>query len=525
MGQNKKYSVKKLSTGMSRREFLRTAAAGTSGLAFGTGKLSGTSAEARQKNSGRPNILFITTDEHRYDALGAAGNKVIQTPNLDKLAAGGVRFARTYCQGPLCQPSRASIMTGQYVHQHGQTWNRFDMKPEWPTMMKQLQKSGYFTAKIGKTHFYAGSPSGSRDLRKNQGFVRSFGLDYVLEEFDKQAHAIKGIVTPYTEYLKEKGLYQAYIKETPEHGTPKARVEDNYLGKTSQLSQEHDLTSFIAHKSIEWLDGYQDQKPFFLWISFVAPHPPLIDDPIWAAFYKNKKILPGPRQRPKIPDNAWGRYLGGWLKGIKTEKLTPELLLEAARHYYGMVSLIDQKIGDLVNALERQGREANTWIIFTADHGEMLGDHGLMFKNVFYKGSVLVPNIIHPPGGGTPRVVNSPTQSIDLTATVIDLARAESPKDSRGRTLLPFLEGNGKPREAAFSEMAGHGNRGNFLVMTATDRYRYLYDSQNEIPCELFDLQEDPDELNNLVDDPGYEKVRKNLHNNFLKPFMSGEIG
>jgi len=136
-----------------------------------------------------------------------------------------------------------------------------------------------------------------------------------------------------------------------------------------------------------------------------------------------------------------------------------------------------------------------------------------------------VPNIIHPPGGATPRVVNSPTQSIDLTATVIDLARAEPPKDSQGRTLLPFLEGKGKPREAAFSEMAGHGNRGNFLVMAATDRYRYLYDSQNEIACELFDLQEDPDELNNLVDDPGSEKVRKNLHNNFLKPFMKGEIG
>jgi len=108
----------------------------------------------------RPNIVFLMADEHRFDALGCAGNRAVQTPNLDRMASEGVRFERTYCQGPLCQPSRASIMTGRYVHQHGQTWNGIDMKPEWPTMMKALKQAGYTTAKTGKCHFLSGLYSG-----------------------------------------------------------------------------------------------------------------------------------------------------------------------------------------------------------------------------------------------------------------------------------------------------------------------------------------------------------------------------
>src|SRR5579862_7863558 len=136
---------------LSRRQFIQTTAA------------AGASAAAAQD---RPNIIFIMADEHRYDAMGCAGNTVVRTPNMDRLASQGVRFARTYCQGPLCQPSRASIMTGQYVHQHGQSWNGFDMKPEWPTMMKQLQRAGYLTGKIGKAHFQGGEVKpANADLR------------------------------------------------------------------------------------------------------------------------------------------------------------------------------------------------------------------------------------------------------------------------------------------------------------------------------------------------------------------------
>src|SRR5579862_1433595 len=188
---------------LSRRRFLKTAAA----------------ASAASAASGdRPNIVFLMADEHRYDALGCAGNPAVYSPNLDRLASEGVRFSHTYCQGPLCQPSRASIMTGQYVHQHGQSWNRISMKPEWPTMMKALQKAGYTTAKVGKCHFAgggSGSLTGSKDLRDNAPIGRQFGFDWLVEEYDKFIHTLPGIVTPYTEYLRKKNLYETYCSEIP----------------------------------------------------------------------------------------------------------------------------------------------------------------------------------------------------------------------------------------------------------------------------------------------------------------------
>jgi len=505
----------------SRREFLKATLAGAGGAAFGAGNLFGALAEQATESSEQPNILFITTDEQRYDALGCAGNAAIHTPHLDRLANEGVRFARTYCQGPLCQPSRASIITGRYVHQHGQTWNQFDMNPEWPTMMKQLQAAGYYTSKIGKTHFYSPSSRWASDLRKNAHFVRSFGLDYIFEEYDKILHLFPRITTPYKEYLKRKGLFETYVKETPPMFRPGSRVSDQYAGKTSALAQEHDLTSYIADRSIDWLKNYDGRKPFFHWLSFVAPHPPLIDDAIWAQHYRDVKVPLGPTRRPDTPNNPWGRYLRGWIRGTQVDTLTPEIVRDATRHYYGMISLIDQRIGDVVKAINERGWGRNTWIFFTSDHGDMMGDHGLMFKNVFYKGSVLVPNIIRPPKGMEPRVVEAITQSIDITATILDVAGAEPLEGASGQSLVPVMQGKGAQREAVYSELAGHNNRGNFLVMVATERYRYTYDRQNKIACELFDLHNDPDELDNLVNDPAYDGIRKDLHKDYLAPFVA----
>jgi arylsulfatase A-like enzyme len=166
-----------------------------------------------------------------------------------------------------------------------------------------------------------------------------------------------------------------------------------------------------------------------------------------------------------------------------------------------------------------QNGARDTWFFFTADHGEMLGDHELMFKNVFYKGSVLVPNIIRPAGGAPARTVARPVESIDITATVLDIAGAKLPQ-CQGRSLVPLIHGQGVPREVAYSELAGHQNKGNYCVMAATERYRYLYDKENDLPCELFDLEKDPDELLNLVDEPGHAGLRKDLHRDCVLPFL-----
>jgi arylsulfatase A-like enzyme len=143
----------------------------------------------------------------------------------------------------------------------------------------------------------------------------------------------------------------------------------------------------------------------------------------------------------------------------------------------------------------------------------------LMFKNVFYKGSVLVPNIIRPAGGMTARSVDGPVESIDITGTILDVAGTRLAQ-CQGRSLVPLLKGQGAPREAAFSELAGLRNGGNYFVMAATERYRYLYDKENNLACELFDLQKDPAELHNLVNDPDHAGIRRDLHQKYLLPFL-----
>jgi arylsulfatase len=488
----------------SRRRFLQAAAA--------------VSARAASPQA-RPNIVFLMSDSHRFDALGCAGNDIVQTPNLDRLARQGVRFSHTYCQGPLCQPSRASLITGQYLHQHGQTWNDINMNPEWPTLMKSLQQAGYFTAKVGKAHFAGkGSAFPSKDLREIEPWCRRFGLDWLLEEYDRGVHLGAGIITPFTEYLKSRNLLQTYIAETP-HVGPQSDTRGMYTGKISKLPQEHTQTSFLADRTVEWLRSYKQDKPFFLWVSFIDPHPPVVDDARWAARYQDASIPAKPATMPDLPDNAWGRYLRTWLQFMRTENFTPEGAAEMARHYYGMISLIDQRIGDIVRAIQDRGWDKNTWIFYTSDHGEMLGEHKLVFKNVFYKGSVRVPNIVRPPGGMPGRTVDQLVESIDITATMADIAGARMPA-AKGRSLAPLVKGSGAGREVAYSELAGHQNKGNFLVMAATPRYRYLYDKENNLPCELYDLEKDPDELHNLVEEPGHVGIRKDMHKDYVLPFL-----
>ncbi len=453
-------------------------------------------------------------DEYRADALGCAGNPVVKTPNLDALAGQGVRFSHTYCQGPLCQPSRASVMTGQYVHQTGQSWNGINMNPEMPTMMKAMRKAGYTTAKVGKAHLVARgiSKEDDRPLIGNR-----FGLDYLLEEYDKSIHKSGMWRTPYTEYLQSKGLLESYRADLPNGVGDHDKM---YGGKVSSISEEDFLTTFVANRAIDWLRNAKQDKPYFMWVSFIEPHPPIIDTARWASNYKSGRIPVGPVVAPDLPDNAYGRYMRTWMQGTGSIHMTDESAESMARHYYGNVSLVDQRIGDILRTVKELGQDKNTWIFFTADHGEMLGQHKMVYKNVFYKGSVRVPNIMRPPGGMTGRTVDGLVESIDLTATIADVTGAQMPS-SKGRSLVPFTKGQGKTRDVAYSELAGHQNKGNYFVMAATERYRYVYDKENDIACELFDLEKDPDEMHNLANDPTHAGIRKDMHKDYVLPFMN----
>jgi arylsulfatase A-like enzyme len=461
-----------------------------------------------------PNIVYILTDQHRADALGCAGHPVVRTPHLDRLAADGVRFSRMWCQSPLCQPSRASIVTGRYVHEHGITRNtgeEFD--PEWDTMMKSLQRAGYVTANIGKAHYYHrpffnvfGSDTvlDTRDLAE---LVAAFGFDHVLEEFDRYAHAIPPVRTAYTEHLRAQGLLEPYKEQILSIWR---RTPNHWDGVTSVLDQPNDLTCFLADAAIEWLEGYRGTRPFFLQLSFVQPHVPLMADPEWSEHYAHVDVPLGPRAAATATNATWEDHLATLREHSNSHLLTDDYVRRGARQYYGMVSLIDQRIGDILAVLTRRGWLERTWIVYAADHGELLGDHNLMGKSSFYRASVEVPCIIRPPDAARAGlVVEHPVELIDLTATLLDVAGAARPAGSHGCSLLPALRGEPNGREAVFSAIEGRqlGAERSYYVAATNGRHRCTIERSSSVACELFDLEADPDELVNLADEPAARPV------------------
>ncbi len=450
------------------------------------------------------NILFVFSDQHRHDVLGCAGHPVVATPTLDRLAAEGVRFTRTWCQSPICQPSRASVITGRYPTELGVVGNTGGFDPSWPTVMKSLQAVGYETATFGKTHYHESyAPSGTEafDMRDRAPFVQGFGWDHVLEEYDKYLHCARHLRTPYVDHLDAHGQLDAYrdqirgiFRLTPTH----------WRGETSVLPPELDLTNFLADAAIDWLQTREAAQPFFLKLAFVQPHVPLVDDPTWAAHYADAPIDVPDLTRPEPSPEIWAKYLAVLDDHSQVEAMDDDFVRAGIRHYLGMVSLIDQRIGDVLRTLDDLGELDRTWIVYTCDHGEMLGSHGLWAKMNFYAPSVQVPLLIRPPGGMSGRTEEALTELVDVTATLAAIGGAEPPTGGAGSSLLPALSGEPVGRDQLLSRI------GNFAGIR-TDRYRATVHVPSGTPCELFDLGEDPDETDNRVTDAALADLRDDL--------------
>jgi choline-sulfatase len=371
--------------------------------------------------------------------------------------------------------------------------------------MKQLQTVGYETATIGKTHYHNSNQppkdGGEIDMRSNEGFVKSFGWDHVLEEYDKYLHASRRLSTPYTNHLSKHGRldeYRAQIKSafrlTPEH----------WCGQTSVLPQELDLTSFLADEAKQWLQQRSDDKPFMLKLAFVQPHVPLISDPVWSAYYADADIDVPALNPAEASDEHWGQYLSGLANHSQSQMMDHDFVEAGTRQYFGMVSLVDQKIGEVLATLNELGQLDNTWIIYTSDHGEMLGDHRLWAKMNFYHGSVQVPLIIRPPGGAPHRDEDALVELIDVTATLAEIGGAEAPAGSHGESLLPAVEQSIPGREFVYSRI------GNFAGVR-NPSHRLTMNVRTEVPCELFNMDDDPDELVNLVNQKSAEGLVDDL--------------
>ncbi len=467
----------------------------------------------------QPNILFVFSDQHRHDVMGCAGHPTVQTPHLDALADRAVRFTRAWCQSPICQPSRASLITGRHPYDLNLFYNdkasathaakgggeeAGEIDPSWPTVMKALQGAGFETATIGKTHYHGiptrnevAAAGGAFDFRSYEPLVQAFGWDYVLEEYDKYMHASRAFRTPYSDYLEALGLGKAYRQQirsvfrlTPSH----------WRGETSVVPQEHDLTSYLAERAMDWLRARSVDKPFFLKLAFVQPHVPLIDDPTWAAYYRDADIEVPSLTQPEKPNEEWAWYVEQLRGHSQAESMSPEFVREGIRHYYGMVSLIDQKLGEVLACLEALGQLENTWVIYSCDHGEMLGTHGLWAKMNFYHPSVQVPLLVAPPGSMAGVQSDRLTELTDVTATIADIAGTAPPEGCRGTSLLPVVRGErADAHEFLYSRIQSY-------AALRDERHRFTLEMSSGTPCELFDLVNDPNEAHNLVQRPDFKK-------------------
>jgi arylsulfatase A-like enzyme len=464
----------------------------------------------------QPNILFLFSDQHRADAMGCAGDAIVQTPNLDRIAAEGVRFARAHCTSPLCMPSRASITTGLYPHNHGVLDNATgNLLPVLPTFLRALQEAGYHTSGIGKFHYLL--HHNITDVEELHDRMLPFGFDELLETEGKEDSEIHH--GPWTRYLAEHGLEQTHRDDYRERRTKRPA----WYSEPSPLGEEHHEDAFISNRTVEWIEGYSGDKPFFLWTGWVGPHVPWDAPGRYATMYDPGLFSPPPQDDMSgMPATVRRRA-----ERFGLARATPLDLAKMSASYYGLISHIDWHIGRILDALERRNLLENTIIIYSTDHGEMLGEHGLIQKSVFYEGAVRVPLIVRYPARFGAGASDALVELYDLTPTILELAGTEPLRTCEGRSLLPLLEQSSVVpdgwRDCVYSELKGEH-------MVRTDRYKYTYRTGEERQ-ELFDLVDDPDELHNRSGDPSLAGVERELRERLLawlvatnRPLTSGDL-
>lgn len=475
----------------------------------------------------KPHLLVIMADQHRSDALGCAGNATIDTPNLDRLAAEGVRFARANCQGPLCMPARASFLTERYVRDHGVYTNWAQVPDAIPTHVNAIRDAGYHTAMLGKAHL-----TRDDDTRVGKGAVghvdqlaprlQRLGYTEVAETGDKFSVEIPNRYTDALAHHGQLDRYRSFVADRSYHGD-----DESGVGATKRvpmwdvtpapLPPELYIDAWHGDLASTWIEEYTRDEPFSLFVGFPGPHDPW-DAPAAAVgpYLDRDVVRPRSMRRPELAGTgAYGQLLKGMLDLSDTRTMTDDAIVGMRRAYYADITVIDEWVGRIVEALATRGILDDTWIVYTSDHGEMAGDHGLMSKCVLYEGAVRVPLIIRPPGGMAGRVVDDLVEHVDLAATLREIAEAGDVPESEGRSLLGHFDGSAGPgRSCSVSENWG-------FAAFETDRWRLVVDEHALTPCQLFDLEADPAEDVDLVSDPGRRAVVDDLMTDVVRPFLA----
>lgn len=455
----------------------------------------------------QPNIVFIITDQQRYDTVAALGYPHMVTPHLDRMVDEGVSFTNMYVTSPSCAPSRASLFSGLYPHTNGV----FRNDERWPqTWVGKLAQSGYRCVNVGKMHT---SP-----------FEQSFGFHerHVVENKDRATSRLPFYLDNWDKAFIATG------QEKPTRRTYRKRPDYNdSLGAfVWDLPESLHSDVFVADLACEWLNRYPAGEPFFLQIGIPGPHPPYDPPAAYLDLYKERDIpLPIRDQAAMDAQPAAIKELRQQHMAVDHDAIvhlpdpSDEQMRRQRVHYYANVSLIDDQVRKVFDALKRRGVLENTVVIFTSDHGDALNDHGLSQKWSMYEGSVHVPAIIWSAGNPAKgRRIEDLVPHFDLGPTILDLAGVETPPYMEARSLAPYLEKDepNERREMVFSEHAGDRilSGTDIMTMVRTPRWKLIYFVEGD--GQLFDMENDPDEIHDLWDAAEHAETRHALLHEIL---------
>ncbi|MCP3938219.1 MAG: sulfatase-like hydrolase/transferase [Actinomycetia bacterium] len=457
------------------------------------------------------------SDQHRADVMGCAGDTAAITPHMDALANTGVRFSRTNCQGPLCMPSRASLTTERQVRDHGVFDNFSEIPAGTPTFLHTLREAGYHNAEIGKMHLWMHSQHPGKTSWDLIPFMESLGFTESVETLGK--HASLKHDNPYSAHLRSKGLLEAYqqMLRDKTYQSDESQSTPSWDASPCEMAIDDYVDGWHGVQAAKWIEEYDRDEPFFLWVGFPGPHDPW-DAPAEAREWFDGIDITGPGSftEPDLTHTANLRGLIEMMQGIgDSATLTPERLTSVRLAYYAAVSIVDRAVGGVVDALERTGQLDDTWIIYTSDHGEMLGEHRMLLKCVFYDPSVRVPLIVRPPGGREGRVVDDLIEQFDVSAAIREVASAPDLAGSAARSLRGYVDGDDPAaRTVSISENWG-------FAAFETNHHKLVVDEDTLTPVQLFDRRADPLEDHNLVADPDQAETIEGMFDTHVRPFLA----
>lgn len=458
-------------------------------LIFFISNCSGFTSESPAENSisetEQSHIILIMTDQHRGDALGYAGNNAVISPNLDQLAAEGVHFRNGYSSTPSCTPARAALLTGMSPWNHGMLgYGKIarEYKFEMPKLLRDL---GYFTFGIGKMHWFP----------------------------QNNLHGFHGTILDESGRVEQEGFVSDYRKwfmlEAPGKDPDATGIGFNeHRAGTYQLSDELHPTVWTGKTAVEFISNYDLNRPLFLKISFARPHSPYDPPQKYLDMYKDTDI-PEP-------------FLGNWAANFADHPQSPNAAfgdfgidhaINSRRHYYALITQIDDQIGKIVEILKQKGMYENSLILFTSDHGDMLGDHHHWRKTYAYEGSAKVPFLLKWPENsqgelGRGATLEHPVELRDVLPTFLDVAGGRIPKEMDGLSLLALVENpDAEWRSWIDLEHASTYRDENYWSALTDGKMKYIWFFRTGEE-QLFNLQEDPGETINLV---GIEEYKSEL--------------